>query len=511
VWIPKRWWLSLTVAASPALAVPPLAQLPGDAGCLSASGSGGACASGAPLDGAFAVTVSPDGRNVYVAAHTSGTVVVFDRDVATGALTRKVGIAGCVSDSGNGGECANGVAMVHPLDVAVSPDGRNVYVAAALSDAVAIFDRDLETGAITQKPGLAACVSRTGTGGACAVGRMLFQTYALAVSPEGSNVYVTAQGGDGIAVFDRDRANGALTQKAGIEGCIAERPGGICGEGRAVAGTQSVVVSSDGRNVYTTSHAADAIAIFDRDPSTGALAQKAGTAGCISDLGAAWGCAQGHSMDYPLSPAISPDGRVLYLAAILSSAVLVLDRDPATGELSQRPGAQGCISETGADSCVDGTAVEYAQSLVVSPDGRSVYLAAQVGNAVAVFDRDPQSGALQQKAGVAACISDDGTGGACGSGRALVAPVSIATSPDGRNVYLAAVQSGALAAFRRERLAYDVDGDGEVEALTDALLLMRYQLGFRRKVLITDAVDVSECVRCTAKSIEAFIEAHEGP
>ena len=51
----------------------------------------------------------------------------------------------------------------------------------------------------------------------------------------------------------------------------------------------------------------------------------------------------------------------------------------------------------------------------------------------------------------------------------------------------------------------DVDGDGEVEALTDSLLLLRYAFGFRGATLITSAVDLGHCTRCTAPQIEAYI------
>ena len=51
----------------------------------------------------------------------------------------------------------------------------------------------------------------------------------------------------------------------------------------------------------------------------------------------------------------------------------------------------------------------------------------------------------------------------------------------------------------------DVDGDGEVEALTDSLLLLRYAFGFRGATLITSAVDPGHCTRCTAPQIEAYI------
>jgi hypothetical protein len=56
----------------------------------------------------------------------------------------------------------------------------------------------------------------------------------------------------------------------------------------------------------------------------------------------------------------------------------------------------------------------------------------------------------------------------------------------------------------------DVDGDSEVEALTDGLLILRYLFGFRGAVLVTGAVDLENCMRCEAPKIEAYIEGLGG-
>ena len=79
---------------------------------------------------------------------------------ALGELSQKPGTAGCVSETGTGGACQNGKALEDALGVAASPDGKSVYVASFASDAVAVFDRDPGTGALSQKPGTAGCVSR---------------------------------------------------------------------------------------------------------------------------------------------------------------------------------------------------------------------------------------------------------------------------------------------------------------------------------------------------------------
>ncbi|MEK6272897.1 MAG: hypothetical protein AABM42_09665 [Actinomycetota bacterium] len=57
----------------------------------------------------------------------------------TGDLTQPAGSAGCVSQTG-AGPCADGHGLDHPFSVAVSADGKSVYVA-SVSDAVARFNR----------------------------------------------------------------------------------------------------------------------------------------------------------------------------------------------------------------------------------------------------------------------------------------------------------------------------------------------------------------------------------
>jgi DNA-binding beta-propeller fold protein YncE len=117
-----------------------LTQKAGTAGCISDSGSGGACADGTALEEATWVTVSPDGESAYVASGGSNAVAVFDR-ASDGTLTQKAGTAGCISNDGSGGACADGTALVFPDSVTVSPDGKSAYVASGGSGAVAVFDR----------------------------------------------------------------------------------------------------------------------------------------------------------------------------------------------------------------------------------------------------------------------------------------------------------------------------------------------------------------------------------
>lgn len=404
-----------------------LLQKPGAAGCLSSIGF---CSPATALSGVGAVTVSPDGRNAYAASYLSDAVAVFDRS-PDGTLTQKPGLAGCVSDSG-AGPCVNGTALVDAESVAISPDGLSVYVVSSGSNAVAVFDRAAD-GTLTQKAGAAGCVWASAIG-PCAPGDALSDPLSVAVSPDGTSVYVASLSSDAVAIFDRS-ASGALTQ----DGCVSEPAAAPCAGGRALNGAIEITVSPGGQSVYVASQVGDAVGVFDRGAG-GALTQKAGTAGCVSDTGAG-PCTDGTALGLARSVTVSPDGRGAYVAS--GGAVVVFDRAP-NGTLTQKSGLTGCVSDTGAGPCVDGTALNSATSVAVSPDGRSVYVAAA---GVAAFDR-AADGTLAQKPGLAACVTETGSG-PCADGTALDSVRSVTVSPDGSSAYVASYNSAALAVFDR--------------------------------------------------------------
>src|SRR6185295_996166 len=100
------------------------------------------------------------------------------------------------------GPCADGHGLDGPSSVAVSADGKSVYVSSILSDAVARLNRNTTTGAISQPTGSAGCVSETGSG-PCADGHGLSGPSPAPVSAAGKSVYVAAYDNAGVARFNR--------------------------------------------------------------------------------------------------------------------------------------------------------------------------------------------------------------------------------------------------------------------------------------------------------------------
>ena len=375
----------------------------------------------------------------------SNAVTAFSRDPLTGSLNQLPGGSGCVSQDGTGGFCTNGRGLSLPYSVAVSPDGRNVYVASIGSDGVAAFSRDGLTGTLSQLAGAAGCVTDKG-GDGCTDGRGLAGASTVSVSPDGRNVYVAADGGtpdvDGsVAVFSRDASTGALTQLQGTAGCVSETGnGGECSDDRALDGATRVTISNDGKNAYVTSLFSDAVAIFSRDSATGSLSQLAGKAGCISSGGAAT-CASARALGYPHGITLSPDDRTVYVAAVGSNAVSAFARDPDTGGITQLSGTDGCVADGGAYGCATGTSMKGPIDVAVAPDRRFVYAASYHSGSIGVFKRNRTTGRLQQPPGTDGCFSSSS---ACAPTGFLTNVSSLTLTPDGLKVYAASPTQDAI-------------------------------------------------------------------
>ena len=104
---------------------------------------------------------------------------------------------------------------------------------------------------------------------------------------------------------------------------------------------------------------------------------------------------------------------------------------PRRAGSSSRKGEAGCIHRRGTNRCAQGRVVTSPEDIVVSPDGRHVYVASYGSHG----DRDLQAQAAHRppRAAAAAAAAASGTrvGEFCMAGRALGGPVSIAISPDG--------------------------------------------------------------------------------
>lgn len=141
--------------------------------------------------------------------------------------------------------------------MSVSPDGRNVYVVSIAfssdNDAIAIFRRNRRTGKLKQLPGRLGCISKRRADG-CSRGRALDNPVAVTVSRDGRNVYTAGLFSNAISVFQRDRRTGALRQPSGRAGCIQSRRRTTCTPGIGLQGAQHMLISPGGGHMYVSSN-----------------------------------------------------------------------------------------------------------------------------------------------------------------------------------------------------------------------------------------------------------------
>jgi 6-phosphogluconolactonase (cycloisomerase 2 family) len=346
------------------------------------------CATARGLFGVTDVALSPDGRNAYVGSAEGLAVFDRDapggltqKRGAAGCLTR----TGVDRTTGRR-SCGRARGLEAVSSVTVSPDGRTVYVTTV--DLLA-FRRDPRTGALTQIAGRAGCVAATpvGEGGAdCVADPAVEGATSLALSPDGRYAYA-ASGGDppsagAVAALRRDRSTGALTPVRGQRGCIAEHRRG-CAHALQLHGAAAVVTSPDGANAYVVSFLDCSVAVFDRDAASGALRQKLGVASSVEQHGDSGAC-DNRRTDQGSGAAggdvtVGPDGRTVFVTA--RAGVAMYARAPG-GALRYA----GCVSDDGEGTCEDVRALNAPAAPAVSPDGRNLYVAAFGGDAIAAFD-----------------------------------------------------------------------------------------------------------------------------
>ena len=193
-----------------------LSQGPDRAACLSSRGQGEAgCGRARAIEGPSGVTLSPDSRNLYVSTTTliageadlGGTVGVFARNAASGKPTQLRGRAACVQLQ-SGEEPCRSAHLADVADLAISPDGRNAYIADGVfinfPGRLGAFARDRSNGALAPLPGRAECLVRSRRPRACTRIRGLVSPRAVAVSPDGRNVYAATDNG-GVITLRRHR------------------------------------------------------------------------------------------------------------------------------------------------------------------------------------------------------------------------------------------------------------------------------------------------------------------
>ncbi len=307
-----------------------------------------------------AVVSSPEKGDLYVIAQDA--LVHLRRDPSTGLLSVEEAL-----EDGIGGVSG----LFSGICLTMAPDGSSVYAGTARG--LLVLARDPSSGSLT----FLHMHPLNGVSG-------------IAVSPDGTQVYAAVFWDDAVEVFARDTATGALT-------FLERESQGVAGVS-ALAGPRALAVSPDGSHLYAVSEWSDAVVVFQRNTTTGALTW----ASALTD-----GQPGTEGLVEPHWLSLSDDGAYAYITSPWSDSVSVWARDSATGELSfiedwsnDDPGAEG----------LDG-----ARSLAITADGLTAF--ATGTDTLVRFDRDAVSGALVPVLGYR--DGEGGIGGLAGDGQAL--------------------------------------------------------------------------------------------
>ena len=336
------------------------------------------------LGGFWSIVLSPDGRNLYAAAARNDALATFTRDPASGLLSF---VRAEFNHTGF-------VGMNKPLWVTISPDGRHVYVTAADDNSVVIFSRAADTGVLTFVNTHEPFLDNPGVDLA----------EGIAVSPDGGNVYVLGADNAGeedvLAVLRRAADTGLLTPLQ----LLQNGQDGVDG----FSGLTAVVVSPDGKSVYASSRNTP-LAAFIRAADTGALSFAG-----LADVSSA------PDPDTRLWDGIkiivAPDNSHVYTTGRRASSLTPFARNMDTSQLTRL------------DAFVQSPDSSGINGLAISPDGQHIYAATDSSDSVLTLSRDAGTGLVTHLQ----TLTDD-TDGVDG----IRAGVSVAVSADGAHVYVA--------------------------------------------------------------------------
>jgi uncharacterized repeat protein (TIGR02543 family) len=342
------------------------------------------------IQGISDVAVSPDGKFVYTASYQASAVSVFERNTVTGQLTYR--------------SSKTGLSAAFSVDV--SSDNKSVYVASPTGSVVIALSRDLTTGELTETNRLGG----SPTGGFVSV----------STSPDAKTVYGVGGSPSGLVVFNRDATTGSITRLADYADNVS---GNALGQVFSPTGSpiKNIASSTDGRFVYVTSTIDNAVSLFSRDTTTGALTL---VSVYIDNVASVDGLLAASSVK------LSPDGKHLYVTGQGESSVAIFSVNSTSGELTYLAKVTN-----GTDGI---TNMQGSRSLAISPDGKYVLVSAISSSSLTAYLRDSTTGLLTFDSVIVNAVNGVTN---------FIAPSGMSTDPLNRHLYVAAQDSASLVVF----------------------------------------------------------------
>ena len=345
--------------------------------------------------------------------------------------------------------CLDVRGMADISDVVTSPGGSNVYVSSSTKDAIVAFDRNQTTGELTQKASSTGCItSNPTTAGPAPAGdgcnliptaTTLDGVTALAMSPDGDNVYAVTDTGI-VTVLDRN--DGVLS--------FNEYYTGISSSGAA----NVVTVSPDGASVYIGGPFYNHIVVQMRRIT--ADGPTHGQVSFIECWGNGGGCEPAQNFGAPSDLAVTPDNRELLIASSANNTLLGWNRstaNPAVANLTPATAPERCVSNsTLGDTCQARNGMHETRTLALADSGTKVYVGS--AQSLTTVTRDATSNNLTpDTAGNCFGYPNSSFSGCTDMPHSFsnfYPARSIAASPDGKNLYFGTESTNAaIYAFTR--------------------------------------------------------------
>jgi DNA-binding beta-propeller fold protein YncE len=373
----------------------------------------------AMVDKPTAVAVSPDGSRIFVTGVSAG--VSSGNDYATLAYMASTGAllwAQRNNGTGNGDDGAN--------SVAVSPDGSKVFVT---GDSLADAYTDYVTVAYSAATGTVLWVKAYN-----GLGNLDDHARSVAVSPDGSRVFVTGESFGGAIGYDYATVAYSADNGATL---WSKRYNGTA---NSTDNAKSLAPSPDGSTVYVTGNASMSGHSFDYvtiaySAGTGAVVWKNDYNGTDS------------RNDVANSVAVSPDSSMVFVTGYSHSAST--SDDYATIGINATTGGWQWLRR------YKGSGSDIALSVTCGADGSMVYVTGYSRGIGTGFDY----ATLAYNASTGGSVWSKRYGGPADSEDYAYA---VATTPDGLSVYVTGYTDNGTSGDDYATVAYDAVGGGLV-------------------------------------------------